>query len=54
MAIGKITGTMLYPNLERQGADLAIDGNLFYFDVTNALCGLSEGLSPLSPDTILY
>jgi hypothetical protein len=41
MAIGKITGTMLYPNLERQGADLAIDGNLFYFDVTNRRVGVN-------------
>jgi hypothetical protein len=35
MAIGRISGPMLLPNLERQGVDLSIDGNLLYFDVTN-------------------
>lgn len=41
MAIGKITGTMLYPNLERQGADLSIDANVGYFDVTNRRVGVN-------------
>lgn len=35
MAIGRVSGPMLLPNLERQGVDLRIDGNLLYFDVTN-------------------
>jgi hypothetical protein len=35
MAVGRISGPMLFRNLERQGVDLAIDGNLIYFDVTN-------------------
>jgi hypothetical protein len=33
MAIGRISGPMLFRNLERQGVDLAIEGNLIYFDV---------------------
>lgn len=35
MAIGRISGPMLLPNLERQGVNLSIDGNLILFDVTN-------------------
>lgn len=35
MAIGRISGPMLLPNLERQGVNLAIDGNLILFDVTS-------------------
>ena len=31
MAIGRISGPMLFSNLERQGLDLAIEGNLIYF-----------------------
>lgn len=34
MAIGRISGPMLLPNLERQGVNLSIDGNLLVFDVT--------------------
>lgn len=41
MAIGRITGPMLVTNLERQGIDLSIDGNLIYFDVTNTLVGIN-------------
>lgn len=41
MAIGRITGPMLFPNLERQGVDLAIDGNLIYADVTNRRVGIN-------------
>ncbi len=41
MAIARINGTMLYSDLERQGVDLAIDGNLFYFDVTNRRVGVN-------------
>jgi hypothetical protein len=40
MAIGKISGTMLQTNLERQGVDLAIEGNIFYADVTNRRIGV--------------
>ena len=39
MAIGKISGPMLYSNLERQGVDLAIEGNILYADVTNRRLG---------------
>jgi hypothetical protein len=41
MAIGKISGQMLFDNLQRLGVDLAIDGNLAYFDVTNRRVGIS-------------
>jgi hypothetical protein len=40
MAIGKISGPMLQTNLERQGVDLSIDGNLIYADVTNHRVGI--------------
>ena len=42
MAIGRITGPMLFSNLERQGTDLAIDGNLIYADVTNRRVGINN------------
>ena len=41
MAIGRISGPMLFKNLERQGQDLAIDGNLIYFDVTQRRVGIN-------------
>jgi hypothetical protein len=41
MAIGRITGPMLFSNLDRQGVDLAIDGNLAFFDVNNRYVGIS-------------
>ena len=41
MAIGRITGPMLFSNLDRQGVDLAIDGNLVYTDVTNRRVGIN-------------
>lgn len=41
MAIGRISGPMLVPNLERQGIDLSVDGNLIYFDVTNRRVGVN-------------
>ena len=40
MAIGKISGVMLKDNLERQGVDLAFDGNLVYLDVTTRRLGV--------------
>jgi len=40
MAIGKISGAMLYPNLDRQGIDLAFQSNLLYLDVTNHRVGI--------------
>ena len=39
MAIGKISGPMLYSNLERQGVNLAFDSNVLYLDVTNRRIG---------------
>lgn len=40
MAIGRISGPMLFQNLERQGLDLSIEGNLIYFDVTRHRIGV--------------
>jgi hypothetical protein len=40
MAIGRISGPMLFSNLERQGIDLAFEGNLIYLDVTNSNVGI--------------
>ena len=40
MAIGKISGAMLYANLDRQGIDLAFESNLLYLDVTNHRVGV--------------
>lgn len=42
MAIGRITGPMLFSNLDRQGVNLAIDANLVYADVTNRQVGISN------------
>lgn len=41
MAIGRISGPMLFSNLERQGLDLSIDGNLIYFDVNRRQIGIN-------------
>ena len=41
MAIGRISGPMLFSNLERQGVDLAFEGNLIYLDVTNSNIGIN-------------
>jgi hypothetical protein len=49
MAIGRISGPMLYSNLERQGVDLAIEGNLIYADVTQ----LRVGINTNTPDADL-
>ena len=40
MAIGKINGPMLQPNLERQGQNIALDGDLTYWDVNNRYVGI--------------
>jgi hypothetical protein len=40
MAIGRVSGQMLLPNLERDGVDLALDTDLLYFDVTNRRIGI--------------
>lgn len=41
MAIGRISGPMLFQNLERQGLDLSIEGNLIYFDVNRRRIGIN-------------
>lgn len=41
MTIGRISGPMLFSNLERQGLDLAIEGNLIYFDVNRRRIGIN-------------
>ena len=40
MAIGRISGPMLFNNLERQGVDLAFQSNLLYLDVNNLRVGI--------------
>lgn len=40
MAIGRISGAMLYSNLDRQGIDLQVDTDLAYFDVANRRLGI--------------
>ena len=40
MAIGRISGPMLFSNLERQGVDLAFQSNLLYLDVNNLRVGV--------------
>ena len=42
MAIGRISGPMLFSNLERQGVDLAFDSNLVYLDVANRRVGINN------------
>lgn len=42
MAIGRITGPMLFSNLDRQGVNLAIDTNLVYIDVGNRRLGVGN------------
>lgn len=42
MAIGKISGAMLFDNLERLGTDLRVDTDLVYFDVTNRRLGINN------------
>lgn len=41
MAIGRVSGSMLFSNLERQGVNLAIDSNVAYFDVNNRYVGIN-------------
>lgn len=41
MAIGRISGPMLVPHLERQGIDLYVDNGLIYFDVTQRRVGIN-------------
>jgi hypothetical protein len=42
MAIGRISGPMLKPNLERQGVDLAFETDLLYLDVTDGRIGIKN------------
>lgn len=42
MAIGRISGQMLYNDLERQGINLAFDSNLLYLDVVNRRVGVKN------------
>ena len=48
MAIGRITGQMLFPNLERQGVDLQVDTDLAYFDVNTRRLGIKT-INPQYP-----
>jgi hypothetical protein len=52
MAIGRITGPMLQSNLERQGIDIAIDGNVVYADVTGRRVGINTSAPGYTLDVI--
>lgn len=52
MAIGRISGPMLVPDLERQGINLSIDGDLVYFDVTNRRVGVNTSTPNVALDII--
>lgn len=52
MAIGKINGPMLQPNLERQGQNIALDGDLTYWDVNNRYVGIKT-VAPNYPLEVL-
>ena len=41
MAIGRISGPMLYSNLDRQSANLTVDSSLVMFDVVNRRLGIN-------------
>lgn len=41
MAIGRVSGPMLFANLERQGYDLQFDNGLIYLDVNNRRVGIN-------------
>lgn len=50
MAIGRISGPMLFSNLERQGVDLAFESNLLYLDVTTRRIGIINSSPQYSLD----
>ena len=50
MSIGRISGPMLYNNLDRQGVNLSIDGNLIYADVNNRYVGIGTASPTYSLD----
>lgn len=50
MAIGRISGPMLFSNLERQGVDLAFQSNLLYLDVNNLRVGITNDSPQYSLD----
>ena len=52
MAIGRISGPMLVQDLERQGVDLAFDGNLLYLDVVNRRVGINNTLPNVELDVV--
>jgi len=48
MAIGRISGSMLKANLDRQGVDLSIETDLLYVDVNNDRIGINEAVPTTS------
>lgn len=44
MSIGRISGPMLKPNLERQGVDLSVETDLLYIDVNNNRIGVNNAV----------
>jgi len=51
MAIGRISGPMLFSNLDRQGIDLAFDSNLVYLDVANRRVGITTSSPQFTIDS---
>jgi len=50
MALGRISGSMLYANLERDGNDLAFETDLLYLDVNNTRIGINNSTPQYSLD----
>lgn len=51
MAIGRISGSMLLSNLDRQGANLSVDTDLVFYDVENRRLGVNT-VTPDHPLTV--
>ena len=52
MAIGRISGPMLVPNLERQNINLSVDGDLIYFDVIQRRVGINTDAPNFDLDVV--
>lgn len=52
MAIGRITGPMLVPNLERQNVNLSFDGDLLYLDVIQRRVGINTDFPNYELDVV--
>ena len=52
MSIGRISGPMLKPNLERQGVDLSVETDLLYIDVSNNRIGVNNAVPTVEFDLL--